>query len=162
MDSKKFNDLLQRLPELKKEEIRELEENDLVVDFDEEREEVYVLLWKKVYIFDQEGYKNFYTLWDKGILTPDKNGYLCVKDKDWRNLIFIHNYLKRAEVEKLAKELNCPTQDIHVHHKDKDERNNRLNNLEVLHKDVHANRHGFSTWEEFQNWRKSKNKIQGI
>ena len=154
-----YTNLIKNLSKLREKDDKELEENDLFIDFDEEREEVYVLLWKKLYIFDRKGYKIFQDLWSKGVLTPNKGGYLCVKDKEWNELIRIHNHLKREEIEKLSKKLNCPTKDIHVHHKsgvyDKNGKyDNRLNNLEVLHKDEHAKRHGKETWEKYQNWRK--------
>ena len=157
MDKETFDKLIADIPKYRADKQKELEENDLIVDYDEEREEVYVLIWKIPYIFDQKGYALLEKLWEKGCLTPDKQKYLCVKD-EWGDLIPVHNYLKREDVEKLAKELGVPTQDIHVHHIDKDpeKKNNSLNNLEVLHKDVHAQRHGFLTWEEYQNWRKSK------
>jgi len=156
MDEETFNNILKNFPLMKAKDKKEEEENDLFWDFDEEREEVYIILWKQVYIFDKKGYALFEKLWSKGCLKPDKIGYLCVKD-EWGDLIPVHNHLKREEVERLSKELNCSTQDIHVHHIDKVKGNNSLNNLEVLHKDKHAKRHGFDTWEEYQEWRNSHN-----
>ncbi|PIO07214.1 hypothetical protein COU59_03675 [Candidatus Pacearchaeota archaeon CG10_big_fil_rev_8_21_14_0_10_34_12] len=154
MKEEDFKHLLKNLEKNKeqiiqeKEKIKkELEENDLIIDFNEDREEVYVVLWKTVYTFDRGGYKEFEKLWEKGVLQPNKSGYLCVKD-DWNDSIPIHRHLKLEEVKRLAKKLQCDIKDIHVHHVDKNKENNIINNLEVLHKDEHAQRHGVNTWEQ--------------
>lgn len=149
---------LKNLPKIKEDKKRGEEEtkkqekkDDLIIDYNEERKEVYVMLWGTTYIFDQEGYKIFEKLWDKGVLKSNKSNYLCVKD-DWNDLVPIHRYLKMKEVEELAKELNCLTKNVHVHHI-KGLENNQLNNLEVLEMDKHAQRHGYTTWKLFQIWR---------
>ena len=147
MDKETFDKLLAKIPEVAEKKKKEIEENDLNIDFDEDRKEVYVSLWKIVYIFDQEGYRNFEKLWRKGVLTINKNNYLCVKD-DWNDLIPIHRHFKLEEVEKLSKQLKCEIKDIHVHHINKKKEDNQLNNLEVLHKDEHAKRHGVNAWEQ--------------
>ena len=149
-----FNNLLKALPELKEAENKELEDYDLFIDYNEEREEVYLMLWKIVYIFDQKGYRIFQELWRKGCLKPNKDDYLSVKDKEWNELLSVHRYLKINEVEELAKKIGCPIKDVHVHHSDGHKENNCLKNLEPLYKDDHAKRHGFDTWEELLEWRK--------
>jgi len=154
MDKETFYKLLKDAPKIAEARQKELEENDLFVDYDEEREDVYVMLWRIPFIFDQKGYRIFEELWNKGVLTP-KDNYLYVKGSDWKDLIPVHRYLKIKEVEELSKKLDCLIQDIHVHHRNKDPGNNRLSNLEVLHKDEHAKRHGFNDWELLQKWRKN-------
>ena len=134
-------------------------DDTLMIDFNEERDDVYVLFLEKLYIFDQKGYRIFEELWDKGLLKPDKNNYLCVKDNDWGDLMSVHRYLKIKEIEELAKKLGVEEKEIHIHHKDKEKENNRLTNLEVLYKDAHARKHGFDTWKEYQEWRK-RNKLK--
>jgi len=132
-----------------KQKIKDAEDNDLFIDFDEEREEVYVVLWKKVYIFDRKGYSLLNELWkDDRLLFPNKDGYLCVKD-EWNELIPVHDYLKKQEREELAKKLNCPIKEVHVNHIN-GLGDNRLDKLEVLHKDEHARRHNFASWERMQ------------
>ena len=158
--TREFDDLIKGIDAHRIKTKKEAEENDLVIDFDEERDEVFILLWKRLYIFDHKGYEILDELWTKGILMLNKAGYLCVKD-EWKDLVPIHNHLKRKEVEELAKKLNCETKDIHVHHKSitnpDNKCDNRLENLEVLHKDHHAQRLGYPTWEKYQEHLKHKN-----
>lgn len=156
MDKNTFNKLLKNLPEIKKEQEKALERDGLAIDFNEDREEVYILLWEIVFVFDQEGYAILDKIWRGPNPIIPKNNYLYVKDKEWGELIPVHRYLKLDEVEELSKKMGFDIKDIHVHHIDKDKQNNFLNNLEVLHKDDHAKRHGFDTWEEYQEWRKEK------
>ncbi len=161
MDKEEFNNLIKGIDAYRIKTQKEAEENNLYIDFDEEREDVYILLWKKLYIFNHDGYRILDELWNKGMLFLDKEGYLSVKDDGWKDLIHVHRYLKLNEVKELAKKLNCDDRDVHVHHKDIDnsdnKQDNRFKNLEVLHKDHHAQRHGFNTWEQYQRYRKDKN-----
>lgn len=68
----------------------------------------------------------------------------------------IHRLIKIEEVEELSRKIGCSIEDIHVHHIDEEPTNNRLSNLEVLHKDEHAKKHGFDTWEKLQEDRKKR------
>ncbi|MDO8528266.1 MAG: hypothetical protein Q7S06_00010 [Nanoarchaeota archaeon] len=82
-----------------------------------------------------------------GSLNINDGGYLCSWDYP------IHTELKLIERKKLSEDLGCDLGDIHVHHIDLNQKNNRKKNLEVLHKDNHAKRHGFPSWDALQLWR---------
>ena len=71
----------------------------------------------------------------------------------------VHRFLRMKEVKELAKLKKCPLWDIHVHHKNEKKDDNRLRNLQALHKDDHAKEHGYNTWAEFQQSRVDSSKI---
>lgn len=123
----------------------------------------FIIIDGYLYIFDKANQLKIEELISDGNLKRNKKGYLSViidgKQKDF------HRYLKQDEVEALAKKLKCPIGDIHVHHKNgvrvksvgkkedtlienvNGKYDNTLENLEVLHKDIHAMRHGDNSWE---------------
>ncbi len=138
---------------------KEIEENDLVVDFNEERPEVYLMLWGKLFIFDHKGYKIFHELWEKGVLTINKDGYLSVKDQ-WNDPQGVHRHLKMDEVKELAKKKKCDEKDIEVDHINNHEYDNRLTNLKPMHKDEHAWKHGFKDSIAMKKWHNAKKKIK--
>jgi len=156
MDKEEFDRLIKNIPEHLEKRKKEVEEYDFYGTFDEDSDVQTFMYWKNVYTLTTKGYLIFEKLWDSGTLTTNKDGYLCVKDNDRNKLIEIHRYLKLKEIEQLAKKLNCEDSDIHVHHINKDKFDNREENLEVLHKDHHAQRHGFLSWSEYQRYRKDK------
>lgn len=113
---------------------------------------------KEGYNLFEEKFKNsYYTIFiDDGYLARQHNITLFTEH--------FHRWIMDEEVERLAEELVSSKKDIHVHHKsgvyDKNGKyDNRLDNLEVLYKDNHAQRHGFDTWEEFQEWRTKNNEV---
>jgi len=111
----------------------------------------------KRFYFDRDGLTIFENWWetdDELEIFVDRNCYLMSKNKNGYIQGF-HRFLKNKEVEELAQELDCNINDIHVHHKNEDPSDNREKNLEVLHRDEHAKRHGFNTWKEFQRYRNS-------
>ena len=77
---------------------------------------------------------------------PGEDNYLCVKKGG--EMIAIHRALKMEEVEKLAKDLKRPIEDIHVHHANGNKFDNTMNNLEPMSKDRHAKQHGANNWDE--------------
>ena len=55
--------------------------------------------------------------------------------------------------------MRCSEKDIHVHHINISKFDNTMDNLEVLHKDEHAKRHGkFASWKQYQYWRRNVTK----
>jgi len=60
---------------------------------------------------------------------------------------YFYRLLKKDEIEEMAEKIGCSKQDIHVHHRNREPKDNRMANLEVLHKDDHAIKHGYLDWE---------------
>jgi len=93
---------------------------------------------------------------DDSVFIELKNKHNTVKGEDLENVF--------DKLKKVAEQYSnaivyyayiIPKRDIHVHHKNENKPDNRRNNLEVLHKDDHAKRHSFDTWEKYQKWKKT-------
>lgn len=133
-------------------------------EFNKETKTISVIRNKHKYYFDLVGFKVLRNFFKKDNFFINIDGYFCtyvIRDK--KKIIFpIHRFLMIPEIGKMAKKLNCDVEDIHVHHKNirnpDNKYDDRLSNLEVLHKDIHAQRHGYLTWELYQRARNYKKK----
>lgn len=152
---------LQRIEEFKK--LQEEEDKKIIVLKDEEG--IHYKFKGETFLFCEKSYKRFLDNF-KGqnyLITINKEGYLSRKfihitiELDAFKQQF-HRWLKEKEIEEFANKFNLQNekQNIHVHHIDENQNNNKLNNLEVLHKDKHAQKHGFNTWEELLENKKKK------
>ena len=159
-----FEEIMQNMGRERREEIRKAHQFKVTKAGD-----YYTLELKgKEFLFDDTSYRIFeefrakkfkYDCFDNNpndqcYIMNIKKKYLVITDLNFKVQTWIHTFIKRDEARKLAKRLDCPIKDIHVHHEDKNPMNNTLKNLKVLHMDDHAKEYGFDTWEEFQNWRK--------
>lgn len=117
----------------------------------------------KSFFFCKDGFKMFQKELDNKfvIISVDNRGYLhrhLVNNESNEEMFHmdIHRMLMYEKVKELREKLNCLIEDIHVHHIGGGiPNNNKLSNLDVLHKDEHAKRHStkdknFSTWEELE------------
>ena len=97
------------------------------------------------FLFDseEEEVKKLSELSNVGGLEIDKDGYLC------EDGFHIHTNLRLIWIQRkeLSEKLDCDIKDIHAHHIYENKQDNRKKNLEVLHKDEHAKKHGFPTWD---------------
>jgi len=152
-----FQDLVDNI-EPNRKSIIKFQENNLpkVKEFNDKVEYTFKGI---TFIFCKEGYRLFneefndkyhHIIINKGYLSREHNGHdypYCLDIKEF------HRWFMRDEVKKLANELECSEKDIHVHHKNEKKWDNTLNNLEILHKDNHAKKHGFDIWLNFEEWK---------
>ena len=105
--------------------------------------------WKKfkdfIGIFGVEHFKETFAKGNKKLFI-NSDGHLEFWKHSHNHRGDIHRILKHDEIMRLGKEIGCDTSDIHVHHKNHTKLDNRMENLEVIHKDEHAQRHGHPTW----------------
>ena len=107
------------------------------------------------FVFDKGGYKIYNSWWkeDDDVKVYVKDNYLM--GKEGNKIQSFHRFLLDKEVESYSEDYNYNISDVHVHHRNFDRHDNRESNLEILYKDEHANRHGYDTWEEYQQHRDS-------
>jgi hypothetical protein len=159
MEKSDFEKMMDAIPKYKKKEIKlkkkRAKENENSTEgqtyYSDDEKIIAIKMRDTFFIFDKESYWIFDKwLWDEeNVLSVDREGYLYVRDKKTGWERFVHRYFKEKEIEDLAEELGCETKDVHVHHIDECKSNNCSDNLEVLYKDKHAQRHGHLTWDVY-------------